>query len=261
MKWRCEQAQSASISSVLSRSRMRICHSLSPYRTVSAMAQIFVSHSQKDKEIIHFFLEAFAGTRVKPHLEELEKPLPTGMTASKIAQDIQSSNAVFVVLSENVESLSHTRDWVAWECGSAGNKDIWVFEPLASLGRIRVVVPRFSHYALFEQTLEWRNYLRSIIDTYDDSHVIPILSATTGAGAVLNEDDPGNGAAGGFFLGLAGLLLQSMSKPSFGISVKCLKCFSNYRVHRYGNFRCGVCNADLLLNAPPAIPEPWPGTY
>ena len=76
------------------------------------MAQIFISHSKQDKDIIHFFLEAFAGTKVKPHLEELEKELPTGVNAKKIQGDIQDSNAIFVLLSENVENLKHTRDWV-----------------------------------------------------------------------------------------------------------------------------------------------------
>lgn len=219
------------------------------------MAKVFLSHSQRDKDLIHFFLEAFAGTKVKPELEEFEKPLPSGVTAEKIAADIKSSNALFVLLSENVENLPYTRDWVTWECGNAINKDIWVFEPVVSLGKIRIVVPRFTHYALFDQTPDWRNYLRSLIDSYDDSHVLPTLSATTGTGALINEDDPGAGAAGGFVVGLAGLIIHSLSKPSFGISVKCLKCASNYRIHRYGQFRCAVCNADLILFPPESIFE------
>ncbi len=214
------------------------------------MAQIFVSHSQRDKDIIHFFLEAFAGTKVKPLLEELEKEPPTGAMAEKIDPDIQSSNAVFVLLSENVENLQHTRDWVNWECGTAKNKDIWVFEPFESLGNIRVVVPRLNHYVLFERTDDWRKYLRSIIESYDDSHVIPTLAAATGGGALLNEKDREGGAAIGFAVGLVGLLLHSASKPSFGIDMKCWKCSSNYKVHRYGNFRCVVCNADSVLYQP-----------
>src|SRR5713226_7371025 len=110
------------------------------------MAQVFVSHSRRDTEIIHFFLEAFAGTKVKPHLEELEKEIPSGLTAQKIERDIQSTNAVFVLLSENVEKISHTRDWMNWECGIARNKELWVFEPFESLGKISVVVPHFNHY-------------------------------------------------------------------------------------------------------------------
>jgi len=211
------------------------------------MAQIFISHSQQDKEIIHFFLEAFAGTKVKPHLEELEKEPPAGVTAEKIDHDIQISNAVFVLLSVNVEHLKHTRDWMVWECGTAKNKDIWVFEPFESLGKIRVVVPRLNHYVLFERSEEWRKYLFSIIESYDDSHVIRTLSASTAGGALLNKKDRGSGAAIGMGVGLGVLLLRSILKPSFGIGVRCWQCSSNYKVHSYGNFRCPVCNADSLI--------------
>lgn len=215
------------------------------------MAQIFVSHSQKDKELRSFFLEAFAGTMVKPHFEELENQPPSGVTAEKIQRDIQASNAVFVLLSENVETLKHTRDWVNWECGTAGNKPIWVFEPLASLGKISVVVPRFNHYALFDTGEEWRGYLRGLIEQYDDSHVIPTLSATTGAGALLSDNDKGTGAAVGFALGLGLLALRDIAKPSSGIAVRCWKCPSTYNVHRYGEFRCAACNGMSILHQTP----------
>lgn len=110
-----------------------------------SMAQIFFSHSKQDKDIVHFFLEAFAGTKVKPHCEEFEAQPPRGIGAEKTAADIQASNAIFVLLSENVEKLHHTRDWVAWECGTALNNDIWVFEPVRSLNRVSVAVPRVTH--------------------------------------------------------------------------------------------------------------------
>ncbi len=212
------------------------------------MAQIFISHSQRDKDIVHFFLEAFAGTKVKPHLEEFEKVPPSGVNADKITRDIQASNAVFVLLSENVENLNHTRDWINWECGTAMNKDIWIFEPAASLGRIRVIVPRFNHYVLFDISNEWRDYLRSLIEAYDDSHVLPALSVSTVGGAMLNEKDRVSGAAAGITVGLVGLLLFNMNKPSYGIPVRCPKCFSNYKIHQQsGNFRCAVCNLNLFL--------------
>ena len=78
------------------------------------MAQIFISHSKQDTDITHFFMEAFVGTKVKPRFEEFEKEVPTGVNAKKIETDIQASNALFVLLSENVQNLSHTRDWVIW---------------------------------------------------------------------------------------------------------------------------------------------------
>lgn len=214
------------------------------------MAQIFVSHSQKDKEIIHFFLEAFAGTKVKPHLEEFEKELPTGVTAQKIDRDIRVSNAIFVLLSENVERLQHTRDWINWECGTARNKAVWVFEPTQTLGQVSVLIPRINHYVLYEKTEEWRKYLREIIDSYDDSHVLTTLSATTFGGAAVVKNDPGSGAAMGFLAGLGALVLKDMTKSQFGVEVRCWKCSSNYRAHRFGRFRCPVCNSFSELVPP-----------
>jgi len=214
------------------------------------MAQIFGSHSKNDKEIIHFFLEAFAGTRVKPVFEEFEAEPPTGVSAEKIKRDIDVSNAVFVILSKNIESLKHTRDWINWECGVARNKPIWVFEPLATLGSVSVVVPSFSHHAVFDVSDEWRRYLREIIDSFDDSHVLKTLSLTTSAGALMNEKDRGTGAMVGAGLGLLGLILYGMNRRAFGAQIQCFKCHSIYRVHRFGPSRCAVCNTALIIQEP-----------
>lgn len=216
------------------------------------MAQIFVSHSQRDNDDISFLLKAFAGTNVKPILQEFEKEPPAGITAQAITQNIERSNAVFVLLSENVQNLPHTRDWVTWECGAAKNKETWVLEPAELLGNIKVVVPHFNHYVRYLKNDDWRKYLRSVIESYDDSHIIPTLSAATVGGAALDEEDRGGGAAVGFFVGVVGLLLHSAGKQSFGIPVRCWKCPSTYRVHSPDRrFRCPNCNADSVLNPPP----------
>jgi len=83
------------------------------------MAQIFVSHSSRDENIINLFLKAFSGTKVKPVLEEFEGEPPAGVIAEKIKRHIDASHAVFVLLSVHVESIKHTRDWINWECGVA----------------------------------------------------------------------------------------------------------------------------------------------
>lgn len=215
------------------------------------MAQIFVSHSQRNEEIISFFLKAFAGANVKPVLQEFEKEPPAGITADEITRNIEKSNAVFILLSEKVEALKHTRDWIVWESGRARNKDIWVFEPFESLYRIKVVIPQFKHYVRFVKNDDWRKYLRSVIESYDDSHVLTTLSAGAGIGAALNEKDRGEGAAVGLVVSIAGLLLHSMTKPSFGYPVRCLKCLSNYSIHMPDgatDFRCPNCNAALRFN-------------
>jgi len=216
------------------------------------MAQIFISHSQRDRKIVDFFLRAFAGTKVKPIFQELEKEPVLGVTEKEITRNIEASNAVFVLLSEQVQSLAHTGYWVAWECGTAKNKDIWIFEPFEAGFRIRVVIPRFNHYVRFGQTEDWRRYLRSVIDSYDNSHVLTTLSAGAGIGAALDEEDRGRGAANGLLVGIGGLLVHSITRPSFGYPVQCLKCHSNFNVHLPDGvleFRCANCNADWILDA------------
>ena len=214
------------------------------------MAQIFISHSQRDGQMVNFFLRAFAGTKVKPLFQELEKEPANGITEKEITRNIETSDAIFVLLSKTVESLAHTGYWVAWECGTAKNKDIWIFEPFAAGCRIHVVIPRFNHYVRFEQNDNWRKYIRSVIDSYDDSHVLPMLSSGASIGAALDEEDRARGAAKGLLVGISDLLLRNFSKPSFGYLIKCLKCHSTFSVHipdGVFDFRCANCNAHLAL--------------
>lgn len=214
------------------------------------MAQIFVSHSQKDQQIADFFLRAFAGTKVKPLFQELEKEPVNGITENEITRNIEASNALFVLLSEGVQSLAHTGYWIAWECGTAKNKDIWIFEPFESGFQIRVAIPRFNHYVRFSRNDDWRRYIRSIVESYNDSHVLTALSAGAGIGAVLDEENRGRGAFKGLLFGLGGLLLHDINKPSLGHPVQCPNCHLDFRVHiPYGvaEFRCSKCNSDLCL--------------
>lgn len=214
------------------------------------MAQIFVSHSRRDTEIVNFFLRAFAGTKVTPLFQELQKEPVNGVSEKDVTRNIDCSNAVFVVLSEQVQALEHTAYWMTWESGTARTKDIWVFEPVESGRRIRVVIPRFNHYVRFGRNEDWRGYVRSIIESYDDSYVLTTLSAGAGIGAALDEKDRGRGAAKGLLVSVGGLLLHSLSRPALGYPTQCPQCFSNFRVHLPSGvfeFRCANCNAGLFL--------------
>src|SRR6266702_4443638 len=109
------------------------------------MAQIFVSHSERDRSFVDFFSRVAARTKVRFVFEELEKLIAGSVSAAKIRADIESSNAVFLLLSRHVQEIPHTRDWVVWESGVGHNKDIWVFEPYSDQGRISVVTPFLRH--------------------------------------------------------------------------------------------------------------------
>jgi len=220
------------------------------------VAQIFVSHSKLDSDLVNFFRNAFFDTGVMPVFEEFEGILTGAVTPSKVIGDIESSKAVFVVLSQNVHGIPHTRDWVVWETGVANNRDIWVFEPYSQLGSISVVIPYLRHYVIYGTLNKWLAYIRKIIRSYDDSHLLPTMikwgSAGAGLGAVLDERDRREGATIGglgadLLGGLAARKAKSEERP-MGIGVICINCASSFNIQipeEINSFRCPVCNVFL----------------
>lgn len=210
------------------------------------MAQIFISHSAKDREWVDFLSNALATTKVKMVAEEFEKIAAQEVNAEKIKQNIVESSAIFVILTANVDHMQHTRDWVVWESGVACNakKDIWVFEPLAQLGKIAVVVPHFNHYAVIERTDSYLAYLRKIVESYDNSDALGAAIAGAGLGAAGGLPGAALGALGGLIMSD-----KSATRPQ-GIEITCPKCVSKYHIHIPQGcqaFRCAVCNQSLNL--------------
>ncbi len=218
------------------------------------MAHIFVSHSKKDTDLINFFSKAFASSNVKAIYEENERG--GIVTQQQISSDIDNSRAVFMILSQNVQNIEHTRDWILWETGAGKNKDVWVFEQLSQLGSISVVTPKINHYVVFEITDPWLNYIRNIIDSYDDSNVLSTSLIGAGFGALVgsalleNKDDGAIlGGLGGFLLG-ASAANKSKFCPT-GNKIECAKCLSVYSIHvpfGLNKIRCPVCNSVLQMD-------------
>lgn len=217
------------------------------------MAQIFVSHSAKDKELVSFLSKAFASTQVKGIFEEFEAILKGPANAQRIANDIRQSNAVFVLLGKHVEELKHTRDWVGWESGVAAgvalatNKDVWVLESIAEMETLSVVIPHLRHYVCFDPTHEqWQGYLTQVISSYDDSHFLKVVSASAATGAALGE---GAGALLGAGVGLVLAAMASQARP-LGYPTCCPQCWSFFNVHLADlRMRCPVCNSHLQFAA------------
>ena len=175
--------------------------------------QIFVSHSQDDENLKGYFNKIFASSPVKAVYEEYEQLISGDVTVEKIKQDIDTSNAVFVLLSENVERKPHTRDWIAFEAGyaCAKRKEVWVFEPADEFGKLSFITPGLSHYIPIYLDDNYFPYLRRIIDSYKDDE-------------------------------------SSKSRPK-GTLIECLKCHSKYAVHflPFAYFRCPVCNEKIFI--------------
>lgn len=169
----------------------------------------------------------------------------------QITADIQSSNAIFVLLSQHVEQLPHTRDWVVWESGTASGlfKDVWVLEAVEDTPSLSVVIPRVRHYVRFDYTNPWLIYLRQIVASYDDSHVFKAVTAGAGLVGALSESVQGALVGGG--LGLLLALNGTQPRPA-GLQVMCPNCSAFYNVHlelpTVPTMRCPVCNARLSFS-------------
>jgi hypothetical protein len=215
------------------------------------VAQIFVSHSSKDMELVALLSRAFAATKVKGVFEEFDALLKGPANAQRIAQDVRESNAVFVLLGKNVEELKHTRDWVGYESGVSAaaafqsNKDIWVMESITDLENLSVVIPHLRHYVSFDPAHNWwQGYLTQIISSYDNSHVLNAMTAGAATGGVIGE---GVGALWGAGIGLFLAAMTAPMKP-VGVPINCPQCASSYSVHLAApRMRCPVCNVRLVF--------------
>lgn len=215
------------------------------------MASIFVSHSARDIESRTLLANAFAATNVRGIFEEFDAIARGPADAERIRNNIRQSNAVFVLLGRNVESLAHTRDWVGHEGGIAAetNKDIWVLEPITEAEGLSVVIPRFRHYVCFNPVDErWQAYLTQIIGSYDDSHFLKAMSGGAVAGAAIApKEEIWGGIAAGGFVGMLLAAFSSSTRPA-GALFQCPKCLSVYSVHLCFNWlRCPVCNGRWQL--------------
>ena len=201
-------------------------------------------------------MKAFIATNVKPVFEELEKITKGKITREEIGRDIDNSRAIFVILSQNVEKIPHTRDWVVCETGFAKNKDVWVFEPYSQLGRISVITPFLRNYVIFGISDDWLRYISRIIESYDDSQTLPTALVTGGLGALVGstlseEGDSSGTVLGGIGGAILGVMLSNKSKNRpVGLPIECVNCNSIFNVHLPQGLitiRCPVCNKAIEI--------------
>lgn len=127
------------------------------------MANIFVSHSQHDRDIRTSFDSVFARTNVKSVCMEFEKIA----NWETIRNEVKSSVAVFLLLGQNVRSSIYTRNWIAFEVGlaCAFDKDVWVFEQGETT--VDFPIPYLTDYMVYDlkESIHF-NYVRNIIERY-----------------------------------------------------------------------------------------------
>lgn len=92
---------------------------------VKGSNQIFVSHSSKDTKLIDLITLGFKGRDIIPFFARRE--MVGENPVEKIINAIDSSMALFALITSNVVYDKYTRDWVVFEIGVAKAKDIPIF--------------------------------------------------------------------------------------------------------------------------------------
>ena len=187
------------------------------------MHQIFISHCQKDGDLKDFINRSFATTNISEVYEEYEQLMLGKISNEKVTSDIKESIAIFVLLSENVNNLSTTRDWVAFESGfgAALKKDVLVFEPIGARDKFSFVTPGLTDYLPFHLNEDtFQKYFTKIIKSYDYIYI--------------PKDKP------------------------VGFPYKCKICQSIYKIHcpeEYSfpknSLKCPVCNQPIKTEITP----------
>lgn len=138
-------------------------------------------------------------------------------------------------MGEYAQNLKHTRDWVVWESAIASTigKEIWIFEPIELLGKIDVIFPHLDHYLIYKFNQDYQNYIRNIIESYDDADVLPAVFTGsflgglggTVAEALFSKGEKLSGLGTLLGIGIVGMLAGFLADPSrkrpSGILIRC----------------------------------------
>jgi hypothetical protein len=222
------------------------------------MSQIFISHSQLDAEIKAFFGDLFGRTNVKALFVEYERY--TTPPWLYIQQEIANSAALFVLLGPNVEQLRHTLLWIGSESGAAGpGKEVWVFEHFQHISN--VPVPNVQHYMAYGYGEEYQNYIRAVVESYDD---LPVLRAGLdgfwrGAALAASSLDHPAAQLGGALVGSV-FAMDAASPAKFrpvGATLQCphQDCRVTFRFHtRIDVLPCPTCRRPIQVLWPQGEP-------
>lgn len=188
--------------------------------------QIFVSHSRKDNEILTYFDRIFARTGVKSVCMEFENMRSPEW--QDIKENVEYSDAVFLLLGPNVQSNIHTQNWIAFEVGlsCAFGKEVWVFEQEDS--DVEFPIPYLTDFMMYNpDKSETFNYVRNVIDAYGKQ-----IEGLKRGKLVLQP----------LFIDLR----IARNVPQ-GIPIKCSHCQSKYNLHAITalSFHCPSCRGLL----------------
>lgn len=208
------------------------------FRLTENLNQIFISHSRKDVKINDEFRNYFNGTRVKPFFAEFEKWSRDERHASYwIWKNIANSKALFLLLTESVAGILHTRNWVAFEIGIAFTlkKPIWVFR---EIGEVEPTVT-FPMWAF--QMKEHEEFNVPYLD-----HFIPYPTVLNDKGQWLS-DEYEKIAEETLFENMERIIRNPTEKKK-DLIVQCGDCRLEFCYHGTNHkFKCPSCSEEIEL--------------
>lgn len=118
---------------------------------------VFISHSKYDPNL-NFFHKIFSALSIESVWMEFEDIQPPPQLSIK--DNVNRSDALFVLLSQHPIDKQYTNNWVSFEVGLATNRelDIYVFEPIDE--NVNFAIPFFTHYMRYPATEAAFKWLR-----------------------------------------------------------------------------------------------------
>lgn len=110
------------------------------------MADVFISHSRRDHELVIFMNEVCTAAGVRAREFEFNFAALGGTANEEIAAIMRGCSVLFVLLGRNASCSLHTSNWIASEVGLAKgmNIPIWVVED--RFASVDFPVPFVDHY-------------------------------------------------------------------------------------------------------------------
>jgi len=209
------------------------------------MANIFISHSRQDEELVIAMAKVLRNIGHNPIIEEFiseeEKEL---VPYEEIRKNVSLSNYLFLFLTDNIIATEYTHNWVLFEVGltASTKKRLFVFERAGV--PVPYPIPYLTDYMIFN-----KNSTNDILDIQALAKKLRELPRTAiGAGV---------GALVGSAFGPIGLLIGGLSGAFLGAEVKdkilkvqCPYCgvSFNYYSPQYSKFSCPACRREIMLN-------------
>lgn len=209
------------------------------------VANIFISHSKRDKELVITIEKILKNIGHTPIIEEFipEENMEL-IPYEEIRKNVDMSDYVFLFLTDNIIKTEFTHNWVSFEVGVAANarKRLFVFERLGV--PVPYPIPYLTDYMVFAE-----DDINEILNIQLLSKKLKETSKTlkgAGIGALIGIPFGPLGLIVGSSIGyLCGARSQKQTRKIY-----CPKCqiFFNYHSLKHTKFGCPSCRNEIILN-------------